>query len=82
MNRPGLALLVVGGLILLAGIVVVGGIYLAANDKSLPGELIAIGSAAAGAVAGILSKIGGGDVQEVAGPAGGPVVVEDRGGGR
>lgn len=40
----------------LALAVVVGGIYLAAIDKSLPGELIAIGSAAAGAVAGILSK--------------------------
>lgn len=48
-------ILVLGALALL---VVAGGVYLAANDKSLPGELIAIGSAAAGAIAGILSKTG------------------------
>lgn len=34
----------------------IGGIYLTAIDKSLPGELIAIGSSAAGAIAGILSR--------------------------
>lgn len=33
-----------------------GGIYLTAIDKSLPGELIAIGSSAAGAIGGILAK--------------------------
>lgn len=43
---------------LLALFVVGGGIYLTAQDKSLPGELIAIGSAAAGAIGGILSRTG------------------------
>lgn len=71
--------LVIGGLILLAVLVVGGGIFLTANDKSLPGELIAIGSAAAGAVAGILSRTGHGDVQEVVGPDGGPVLVDEAG---
>lgn len=71
--------LVIGGLILLAVLVVGGGIFLTANDKSLPGELIAIGSAAAGAVAGILSRTGHNDVQEVVGPDGGPVPVNEAG---
>lgn len=65
---------------LLAGTVVVGGIYLTAIDRSLPGELIAIGSASAGAVGGILSKFGNTSPQEVTGPAGGPVPVKDEGG--
>lgn len=72
--------LVIGTLALLAFAVVVGGIYLTAIDRSLPGELIAIGSAAAGAVAGILSKVGQSDPQEVTGPQGGPVAVVDEGG--
>lgn len=55
---------VIGVLGLLALSVVIGGIYLAAVDRSLPGELIAIGSAAAGAVGGILSKTSSG-TQEV-----------------
>lgn len=59
--------LVIGGLVLLAVLTVVGGIYLTANDKSLPGEIIAIGSAAAGAVAGILSRTG--HVQDETGSA-------------
>ena len=58
MNRPTVVLVVIIALALLAFAVVIGGIYLTAIDKSLPGELIAIGSAAAGAVAGILSKTG------------------------
>lgn len=73
--------LVIGTLALLAFAVVVGGIYLTAIDRSLPGELIAIGSAAAGAVGGILSKTGHNEPQEVVGPRGGPVpVVEGEGG--
>ena len=56
MNRPTVVLVVIISLAALAFAVVVGGIYLTAIDKSLPGELIAIGSAAAGAVGGILAK--------------------------
>ena len=58
MNSPSTVRLVIAALALLAFTVVAGGIYLTANDKNLPGELIAIGSAAAGAIAGILSKTG------------------------
>lgn len=58
MNSPSTVRIVIAALALLAFTVVAGGIYLTAIDKSLPGELIAIGSAAAGAVAGILSKTG------------------------
>lgn len=47
-----LALLLLG---LVALAVVVGGIILAIDDKTLPGELIAIGSASIGAVAGVVS---------------------------
>jgi hypothetical protein len=72
--------LVIGALALLVFAVVIGGIYLTAIDKSLPGELIAIGSAAAGAVAGILSKTGHNDPQPVVGPGGGPVPVVDENG--
>lgn len=72
--------LVIGSLALLAFTIVAGGIYLTAIDKSLPGELIAIGSAAAGAIAGILSKTGHNDEpQEVVGPQGGPVPVAESG---
>lgn len=55
MHRPPLTL-VIAALTIIAVLVVAGGIYLVANDRSLPGELIAIGSAAAGAIASILSK--------------------------
>ena len=72
--------LVIGTLALLAFTVVTGGVYLTAIDKALPGELIAIGSAAAGAVAGILSKTGHSEPQEVTGPRGGPVPIVDEGG--
>lgn len=72
--------LVIGSLSALALVVVVGGIVLALDDKSLPGELIAIGSLAAGAVAGILSKTGHSEPTEVTGPRGGPVPVVDEGG--
>lgn len=58
MNSATTVRIVIVSLALLAFTVVVGGIYLTASDKSLPGELIAIGSAAAGAVAGILSRTG------------------------
>lgn len=50
---------------LIAFAVVVGGIVLAWNDKSLPGELIAIGSAAAGVIGGLFGKIGGGEPRAV-----------------
>jgi drug/metabolite transporter (DMT)-like permease len=56
MNDQSTVRIVIAVLGSLALAVVVGGIVLALNDKSLPGELIAIGSAAAGAVGGILSK--------------------------
>lgn len=42
------------GLVLVALTVVIGGIVLALGDRSLPGELIAIGSGAAGALGGTL----------------------------
>lgn len=58
MNSPSTVRMVIAVLGTLAGLVVAGGIFLAASDRALPGELIAIGSAAAGAVAGILSKTG------------------------
>lgn len=57
-NSQGTVRLVIAVLGLLALSVVIGGIVLALDDKGLPGELIAIGSAAAGAVGGILSKTG------------------------
>lgn len=57
-NSQGTVRLVIAVLGLLALAVVVGGIVLAISDRSLPGELIAIGAAAAGSVAGILSKTG------------------------
>ena len=50
---------------LLAMATVVGGIYLTAQDKSLPGELIAIGSLAAGAIAAILSRPNGEEVRVI-----------------
>lgn len=77
MNSQSTVRLVIGVLGLLALAVVIGGIYLTAQDKSLPGELIAIGSAAAGAVGGILSRTGD-DPQPVVGLGGGPVVVEEK----
>lgn len=57
--------LVISILGLLAFATVVGGICLAFSDRGLPGELIAIGSAAAGAVGGILSHTSGGDAVPV-----------------
>jgi hypothetical protein len=64
MNDQSTVRIVILVLAALALSVVIGGIVLALNDKSLPGELIAIGSAAAGAVGGILSKTSSGP-QEV-----------------
>ena len=58
MNSPKTIYMVITVLGLLALAVVIGGIVLTLNDKDLSGELIAIGSAAAGAIAGILSKTG------------------------
>ena len=48
--------LVVVGLALIALAVVVGGIVLAVGDRAIPGELVAIGSGAAGALGGILAR--------------------------
>lgn len=79
MNSQSTVRLVIAVLGLLALAVVVGGIVLALDDKSLPGELIAIGSAAAGAVGSILAKTG--DTSEpqavtVTNPTGDPVPVD------
>jgi hypothetical protein len=65
MNNQSTVRLVIAVLGLLALAVVVGGILLALDDKALPGELIAIGSAAAGAVGGILSRTGDSEVRVV-----------------
>ncbi len=58
MNSQSTVRTVILALAFLAAAVVVGGIYLTAIGRDLPGELIAIGSAAAGAIGGILSKTG------------------------
>lgn len=73
--------LVIGALALLALSVVIGGIALAFADRSLPGELIAIGSAAAGAIGGILSRTGpaGPTPVEVINPTADPVTVAEAG---
>jgi NADPH-dependent curcumin reductase CurA len=71
--------LVIGVLGLLAFTVVAGGIVLALSDRSIPEALIAMGSAAAGAVGSILARTGGSDPQPVVGLHGGPVAVEDVG---
>jgi hypothetical protein len=57
-NSSSTVRIVIAALAVLAFTVVAGGIYLTAIDKSLPGELIAIGLAAPPPVAGILSKTG------------------------
>ena len=51
MNSPKTIYMVISVLGMLALSVVIGGIVLTLNDKDLSGELIAIGSAAAGAIA-------------------------------
>lgn len=74
--------LVIGALALLAFATVVGGIYLTAADKSLPGEIIAIGSAAAGAIGGILARTGSPSTPqavEVVNPRADPVNVAEAG---
>jgi hypothetical protein len=79
MNSQSTVRLVIAVLGLLALSVVIGGIILALDDKTLPGELIAIGSAAAGAVGGILSKTGDTSepqAVEVVNPLGDPVPVD------
>lgn len=76
MNDQSTVRIVIAVLGLLALAVVVGGIVLALDDKALPGELIAIGSAAAGAVGGILSRTGPSEVQ-VTNRADEPVPVEE-----
>lgn len=58
-----LAVLVILGAVSLA--VVVGGLVLAMNDKSLPGELIAIGAGGVGAIAGLLAPAGRSEVEVV-----------------
>lgn len=59
-------------------LVVAGGLYLAANDKSLPGELIAIGAGAVSAIAAILASPVTRDVR-VANNPDDPVPTTDRG---
>lgn len=48
--------LVVGSLAVITLAVVIGGIVLALRDQTLPGELIAIGSASGGALASTLTR--------------------------
>ena len=55
MTNPQAQLAAIVGLILVVVATVIGGIVLAAGDHTLPGELIAIGSAAGGAVAAYLA---------------------------
>jgi uncharacterized membrane protein HdeD (DUF308 family) len=77
-NNQSTVRLVIAFLGLLALVTVVGGIVLALNDKSLPGELIAIGSAAAGSVAGILSRTGEDAEVRVVNDANDPVPITDQ----
>lgn len=62
---------------LVALVVTVGGVILANNDKPIPGELIALGSGALGALAGILSSsrstLGKNDIEPTATPGMVPV---------
>lgn len=58
-----LAVIVILGAVGLA--VVIGGLFLANNDKSLPGELIAIGAGAVSAIAALLASPGSSDVRVV-----------------
>ncbi len=63
-----LAVVVFLGLVSLS--IVIGGILLAADSKTVPSELVAMGSAALGALAGILSSsrstLGKGDIEPTA----------------
>ena len=76
MNTPTTVRLVIGVLGLVAVLVVIGGIVLTLDDKALPESLIAIGSLAVGAVAGILSKTN--DDVHIANTAIDPVPVTDQ----
>lgn len=57
--------LVIAGLFLLAICTVVGGIVLAMTDRSIPEAIIAIGSAAAGAMGSLLSRTGSNEPADV-----------------
>lgn len=70
--------IVIASLTVLALAVVIGGIALTFQDKSLPGELIAIGSAAAGSVGAILAR-GTSDSVRVANDPDDPVPVTEHG---
>lgn len=61
MNDQSTVRVVIAVLGALALSTVIGGIALAFSDRTLPGEIIAMGSAAAGAVGGILSRTGSTD---------------------
>jgi hypothetical protein len=70
--------MVIGFLGLIALNVVLGGMILAYTGKPIPSEIVALGSAALGAVAGILAKTSVADpVQQVSGPGGGAVETVD-----
>lgn len=73
-QRTILAVIIFLGLVAVA--TVVGGFFLAYNDVTVPGELIALGSVSVGAIAGILSKTGTEPIpvvaQDVAPPAPAP----------
>lgn len=65
MNDQSTVRLVIGVLGFLALTVVIGAIVLVMGDKDMPEALIAMGSVAVGAVAGILSRTGGDTPQPV-----------------
>lgn len=65
MNDQNTVRLVIGILGAVAVAVIIGSFVLAADDRAIPGELVAMGSLAVGAVAGILSKTATNDPQPV-----------------
>lgn len=72
----------VGVLGLVVVCTLVGSIVLAIQDKTLAGEAIALGSTALAGIPGVLAWLSGGprnSPQEVVGPQGGPVPVDDAG---
>lgn len=71
--------LVIGVLGLVAVIAMIGGIVLTMDDKTLPESIIAMGSLAVGAIAGILAKSGETDSVHISNTDADPVPVSDRG---
>lgn len=69
--------LVIGVLGLVAVIAMIGGIVLTLDDKTLPESIIAMGSLAVGAIAGILAKSGDTDDVRITNTPADPVPVTD-----